>query len=186
MKVERRRAAVSANFVTLDPRSNTDANEPTMKVTIRPFEDHDISSMASIRAQEWETEAFWQERIRWYLRKEHSPRQGSVRAGCIRRRTGGEGCGIRRRAPHASLRMRGRVQWINVVKPKHGCGVAGELLSEMSAWFVERKAFRICVDLDPKNAAARSLYAKYGARPLKQHWMVWENVIVIGRDGWDG
>jgi GNAT superfamily N-acetyltransferase len=77
----------------------------------------------------------------------------------------------------------GELQWINVVKEKRGCGVAGELLSKISAWFVEQKAFRICVDVDPKNAAARNLYAGYGARPLNEHWMVWENIIAIGRDG---
>src|ERR1035437_4243011 len=72
---------------------------------------------------------------------------------------------------------RASCRWINVVKEKRGCGVAGELLSKISAWFVEQKAFRICVDVDLKNAAARNLYAKYGARPLNEHWMVWENVI---------
>jgi hypothetical protein len=43
---------LAVNFFTLDRRRNADSNEPTMKVTIRPFEDHDIPSMASIRAQE--------------------------------------------------------------------------------------------------------------------------------------
>jgi hypothetical protein len=161
--------AHAINFFTLDPCSRADANEPTMKVTIRPFEDHDIPSMASIRAQEWETEAFWQERISWYLRKEHSPRQAlSARVAFVALQRV-EGCGIRRRAPHTSLRMRGLI--------------AGELLSKISAWFVEQRTFRICVDVDPKNAAARNLYAKYGASPVNRHWMVWENVIAIARDG---
>jgi RimJ/RimL family protein N-acetyltransferase len=142
-----------------------------MKVTIRPFEDHDIPSMASIRAQEWATEAFWQERIREYLRKEHSPRQAlSARAAFVAVQ---EGKVVGFVAGHRTRRYgcEGELQWINVVKAKHGCGAAGELLSKMSAWFVEQKALRICVDVDPKNAAARNLYAKYGARPLHQHWI---------------
>lgn len=46
-----------------------------MAIMIRPFEECDIRAMASIRAQEWETEAYWERRIGLYLRGEHSPRQ---------------------------------------------------------------------------------------------------------------
>ena len=105
--------------------------------------------MASIRAQEWETEALWQERIRWYLRKEHSPRQTlSARVAWVAVQEGkvvGFVAGYRMRR----YGCEGELQWINVAKAKRGCGVTAELLSEISVWFVEQKAFRICVDVDP-------------------------------------
>jgi GNAT superfamily N-acetyltransferase len=161
---------LAVKVFTLDPRRNADSNEPTMKVTIRPFEDHDIPSMASIRAQEWETEAFWQERISWYLRKEHSPRQAlSARVAFVALQEG-EVVGFV--AGHRTRRYgcKGELQWITVVKAKRGCGVAGELLSKISAWFVEQKAFHICVDVDPKNAAARNLYAKLPGHSTNTGW----------------
>jgi hypothetical protein len=46
-----------------------------MQVRVRPVEDHDVAAMAALRAREWETEGFWEARIRLYLSGEHSPQQ---------------------------------------------------------------------------------------------------------------
>jgi hypothetical protein len=46
-----------------------------MPITLRLAENADILSMAAIRAKESGTEAFWTDRIGWYLCGEHSPQQ---------------------------------------------------------------------------------------------------------------
>ncbi len=49
-----------------------------MPIIFRPVEDPDILSMARIRAQNWQTEAFWTDRISRYLRGDHSPQKALV------------------------------------------------------------------------------------------------------------
>jgi len=65
-----------------------------------------------------------------------------------------------------------------VVKAHRRQGIAGQLIVTLAAWFVEQQALRVCIDVKPENAAARGLYAKYGARPLNPYWMFWEDVRV--------
>jgi hypothetical protein len=50
------------------------------------------------------------------------------------------------------------------------------MLGAMAAWFVEQGALRVCVNVAAKNAAAHGLYAKFGARPLNEHWLVWQDI----------
>ncbi len=137
--------------------------------------------MASIRAQEWETEAFWRERIGSYLRREHSPQKALAGRAAFVAVHHGEVVGLV--AGHRTRRYecQGELQWINVRGDHRGQGIAGTLLLAIAGWFVEQEAFRICVDVNPKNGHARVFYATYGARPLNNHWMVWEDVRVIQR-----
>ena len=152
-----------------------------MDLTIRASEDDDISAMAAIRAQEWETEAFWKERIGRYMHGEHSPQKAlAARAAFVAVREGvvaGFVAGHRTRRYDCD----GELQWINVAMAHRGRGIAGQLLLAIAPWFVSQKALRICVNVDPKNAAARALYANYGAQPLNPHWMVWQDVRVLER-----
>src|SRR5579871_517043 len=146
--------------------------------TIRSSEEGDIPAMAWIRAQEWESEAFWRERIGGYLQGEHSPQKAlAARAAFVAVH---EGKVVGFVAGHRTRRHAcdGELQWINISKAHRGHGIAGQLLAAMAVWFVRQKAFRICVDVDPKNAPARKLYANYGAQPLHEHWMVWEDIRV--------
>lgn len=152
-----------------------------MAMTIRPVDASDIRAMASIRAQEWETEAYWERRIDLYLRGEMSPREAlRARAAFV---AVDEGRVTGFVAGHGTKRYQcdGELEWISVSKAERGKGVAGKLLRKIADWFVEHEMFRVCVDVEPKNGVARRLYTKYGARPLNEHWMVWEDVRSIIR-----
>ncbi|MGH8003463.1 MAG: GNAT family N-acetyltransferase [Limisphaerales bacterium] len=73
----------------------------------------------------------------------------------------------------------GELQWINVIPERRGSGVALELLRRLAEWFVEEKALRICVDVDPENLAARRFYTRHGAENLNEHWLVWNDINVV-------
>jgi hypothetical protein len=44
---------------------------PAVPIAFRQAEEIDIAGMAAIRAEEWETQAFWEDRIRRYLTGDH-------------------------------------------------------------------------------------------------------------------
>jgi GNAT superfamily N-acetyltransferase len=146
---------------------------------IRPVEDRDIVSMAAIRARQWESEAFWELRIAGYLRGEHSPQHALPFRAAFVAVEGGAVVGMV--SGHRTRRYGcdGELQWIDVIEGFRRRGVAGKLLTTIAGWFVEQSALRICVNVDPNNATARRLYSKYGARPLNEHWMVWEDARAI-------
>lgn len=165
-----------------------------MTVKIKPAEDRDIAAMAALRAQEWETAAYWEALIGQYLRGEHSPQQAlpprtvlvAVDHDKDHNKVHGKDAGNAGKvvgfvAGHRTCRYGcdGELEWINVAQEARGCGVAGTLLAAIAAWFVQQDALRVCVDVDPNNTAARGLYAKFGAQPLNDHWMVWEDVRVM-------
>lgn len=138
----------------------------------------DIPAMARIRAAEWETEEYWNRRIRAYMAGELDPKfalkprvnyvccEGDLLAGFI--------------AGHLTTRhdCQGELEWINVVREKRGSGAASGLLRVLAKWFVAQNALRICVDVEPSNTIARRFYARHGAEDLKPHWMVWNNIRV--------
>jgi ribosomal protein S18 acetylase RimI-like enzyme len=152
---------------------------PGAAVMIRPAEVSDVPAMAAIRAQEWETQAYWETRIGNYLRGEIDAQQAlqgqAVVFVAVR-----EGAVIGFIAGHRTRRhgCQGELEWIDVVAAHRRQGIAGQLIVTLASWFVEQKALRICIDVKPTNTAARALYAKFGARPLNPHWMVWEDVRV--------
>jgi|HubBroStandDraft_1064217.scaffolds.fasta_scaffold633951_1 ribosomal protein S18 acetylase RimI-like enzyme len=148
-------------------------------VTIRPAEVFDVPAMATIRAQEWETQAYWERRIGNYLRGEigaqHALQGHAAVFVAVREQTV-----IGFIAGHLTRRhgCQGELEWIDVVAAYRRHGIAGKLIVALASWFVEQNALRICIDVQPTNTAARGLYAKYGAQPLNPHWMVWEDVRV--------
>ncbi|MGH9664866.1 MAG: GNAT family N-acetyltransferase, partial [Bryobacteraceae bacterium] len=73
----------------------------------------------------------------------------------------------------------GEVEWMNVAGERRGRGIADRLLAKIGAWFVEQEALRVCVNVDPKNIAARRVYKRCGAQPLNDFWMVWEDSRVM-------
>lgn len=150
-----------------------------MPLHVRAVEEWDIAGMAALRAREWETAAFWEARIGGYLRGEHSPRQSLPGRAAFVAEDAGTVVGFV--AGHRTRRYGcdGELQWMNVALEHRGQGVAGALLAAMAGWFVEQDARRVCVNVDPKNAAARRLYAKFGAQPLNPHWMLWEDIGIV-------
>jgi GNAT superfamily N-acetyltransferase len=150
-----------------------------MPVAYRPVEDGDVGAMALIRAKEWGTEAFWKTRIGLYLAGKHSPQQAlPLRALFV---AVDDGAVVGFVAGHRTQRYgcEGELQWINVVEERRGHGVAGKLLETMADWFTNQKLGRICVNVDSSNVAVRRFYAKYGGKPLNDHWMVWDDAGAI-------
>lgn len=153
-------------------------------ITYRRAEKSDIAAMARIRAMEWETEEYWQNRITAYLVGELHPRHalkprisyvscaGDCLAGLI--------------AGHLTRRHScdGELEWINVIPEQRGSGIASELLRLLAGWFVRQKALRVCVDVQPTNTLARCFYRRNGATDLNPHWLVWNDIsVLLGKDG---
>jgi GNAT superfamily N-acetyltransferase len=157
-----------------------------MSLVIRRAEDRDVAGMASIRAQVWQSEEFWKDRIGRYLKGEHSPQQAlAVRAAFV---ASEHGRVVGFVAGHRTHRFGcdGELQWINVVEERRGTGIASRLMEAIAAWFAEEGALRICVNVDTENVAARKLYAHYGARPLNEAWMVWEQELEMAAQSSQG
>jgi GNAT superfamily N-acetyltransferase len=146
-----------------------------MPITLRPVELFDIPLMAAIRAQEWGTETFWTARIGLYLSGEHSPQEALPARAAFAALDGAELVGFV--AGHLTRRLGcdGELQWINVVEERRGQGIADRLMAKIGAWFVEREAYRVCVNVEPRNTAARRLYMRCGAQPFDDNWMIWED-----------
>jgi ribosomal protein S18 acetylase RimI-like enzyme len=147
-----------------------------MPIAIRPVEERDIAAMAAIRARERETEAFWAPRIAAYLSGEHSPQQALAARAAFVATEGDAMLGFV--SGHRTRRYGcdGELQWVNVAEEARGRGIAGMLMERMAEWFVEQGALRVCVNVAPDNVPAVRLYAKHGAKPLNEHWMVWDDV----------
>jgi GNAT superfamily N-acetyltransferase len=144
-------------------------------IIIRPAEEADVPAMAAIRAREWETEAYWLRRIGAYLRWDYSPEQAQTARGFFV--AADETTIVGFVAGHRTRRYDcdGELEWINVLPERRGEGIAGQLMVRMGEWFVSEGLKRICVDVEPKNAVARALYARHGAEPFKPYWMIWED-----------
>lgn len=109
-------------------------------IEIRPAEQADIPAMAVIRAQEWETEAYWVSRIGAYLCAEQSPQQaGRARSVFV---TVDEPTVVGFVAGHQTRRFGcdGELQWINVARERRGQGIAAQLIVRMGEWVCLRRA----------------------------------------------
>ena len=70
----------------------------------------------------------------------------------------------------------GEVQYLFVAPGQRRQGVASALLRLLHEWFSGHRAARICVDVDPDNAAGRAFYTHHGAMPLNRGWLVFPEV----------
>jgi GNAT superfamily N-acetyltransferase len=150
-----------------------------VSVTIRPVEPADIPAMAAIRAAEWETDAYWRDRIGRYLSGKQSPQQALAERAAFVAVEDGRIVGFV--AGHRTRRLGcdGELQWINVESSSRGQGIAGGLMDAIGAWFVGHGVLRVCVNVEPENGAARRLYSKHGAQRLNNYWMIWEDSAAI-------
>lgn len=138
--------------------------------------------MARIRAAEWETEEYWNRRIRAYMVGELDPKfalkprinyvcyEGDSLVGFI--------------AGHLTTRhgCQGELEWINVIPERRGSGAASKLLRVLAKWFIGQGTLRICVDVEPSNTVARRFYKRKGAEDLKPHWMVRNDIRLVLAD----
>jgi GNAT superfamily N-acetyltransferase len=152
-----------------------------MPIEIRPSRASDVAAMAAIRARGSHNYDFWADRIARYLRGEHAPQQALAERAAFVALDGDALVGFV--AGHRTRRngCDGELQWIDVIEECRGQGIAGRLLQPIFAWFVEQRAFRICVNVAPENLPAVRLYAGHGAVPLNAHWMVWEDARQMRR-----
>ena len=148
-------------------------------VRYKKVESQDIPALARIRAEEWETEAYWKLRIANYLDCKLHPQQ-ALRPRVIYVASEGDSV-LGFIAGHLTRRLScdGELEWINVIPDRRGSGIGSELLRLLAAWFVEQKASRICVDVDPANTTARRFYTRHGAETLNEHWLVWSDIHVV-------
>ena len=142
----------------------------------------DIPTMARIRAEEWETEEYWNKRICAYMAGELDPKfalKPRVSYVCCE-----DDLLVGFVAGHLTTRHNcaGELEWINVIREKRGSGAASGLLRILAEWFVLQNALKICVDVEPSNGIARKFYGRHGAVDLEPHWMVWNDIrVVLGK-----
>lgn len=139
----------------------------------------DIAAMAAIRAGDWGTEEYWNERILQYLTHKLHPREAlrlRVSFVCVE-----DDIVVGLIAGHLTRRFDcdGELEWISVRPGYRSRGIASELLFRLAKWFLAHRAQRICVDVEPSNQEARRFYARHGAEDLKPHWMVWKDIRSI-------
>jgi hypothetical protein len=89
-------------------------------------EDGDISTLAGIRAEEWETSTFGR-LASGSICGENIPRDRPAR-GSVCRGAGWFDRRVRIRTSHARCGCGGELQWMNVAGEHRGCGIAGLLL----------------------------------------------------------
>jgi GNAT superfamily N-acetyltransferase len=67
------------------------------------------------------------------------------------------------------------LQWIYVSAEHRHRGVGAGLLQCLAGWFTQQHAFRVCVNVARFNTVAHHFYARYGAEPMNQYWLVWSD-----------
>lgn len=155
----------------------------TVTIHYRLADASDVPAMARIRAAQWGSVEYWNDRISGYLCGKLHPQQALPPRLLYLALEGDTLLGFI--AGHLTRRYScdGELEWINVVPERRGSGIALELLRHLAAWFIEQKARRICVDVDPANTVARRFYLHHGATELNAHWLVWEDIkVVLGPD----
>lgn len=113
-----------------------------------------------------------------YLAGEHHPRHALAPRAMWLAEKAGRPVGYV--AGHLTRRFAcdGELEWIYVVGEERRRGVAAELVRLLAAWFVEKGARRICVDLGDERA--RGFYLRLGAVDLRKHWLVWNDIGLLG------
>jgi ribosomal protein S18 acetylase RimI-like enzyme len=148
----------------------------------RLAEKYDVPAMARIRALSWGAEDYWKTRITAYMDCELHPQHALMPRLNYVALEGDAVVGLI--AGHLTRRFAcdGELEWIDVIPEQRGRGIASGLLCQLAAWFMEQKARRICVDVDPANAVARGFYTSHGAKELNPHWLVWNDISAVLRE----
>jgi GNAT superfamily N-acetyltransferase len=68
----------------------------------------------------------------------------------------------------------GELEWLYVAPTERRQRVASRLIDALAAWFASQNVQRVCVNILPTNLPAKRCYESRGARPLNEHWFVWE------------
>lgn len=137
----------------------------------------DVPALARLR-KEGEAGGAPEERMSLYLVGEHHPRQALAPRAMWLAEEAGRPVGYV--AGHLTRRFAcdGELEWIYVVGEERRRGIAAELVRLLAAWFAEKGARRICVDLGDDRA--RGFYLRLGAVDLRKHWLVWNDIGLLG------
>lgn len=160
----------------------TDLKQQTQSVATFVYREaamSDVPAMAAIRAAEWETQEYWKTRIARYMSGDLHPQHALMpRVGYVALHSG-KVVGLI--AGHLTRRLAcdGELEWINVIPEYRGTGAAAGLLRLLAAWFIEKNALKVCIDVQPTNVIARKFYMRHGAVELNKHWLVWNDISVV-------
>ena len=148
-------------------------------VLYRLSESADIPILAHLRARDWGSPEYWENRIRGYLEGAVNPQHALAPRACHVAVERSAVVGFV--AGHLTRRhgCEGELEWINVIPERRRSGIASGLLRLLAGWFVAQNALRICVDVEPSNAAARAFYHRHGAEKLNEHWLVWNDIRIV-------
>ena len=143
----------------------------------------DIPQLSRIRSLEWGTEEYWNLRISGYMNHKLHPQKALRSRILFISADAGKVVGFI--AGHLTSRLGcdGELEWINVIPEYRKKGISSELLRILAVWFVEKKALKICVDVDPENSTAQKFYRQHGAKNLNEHWLYWEDIGVVLEEG---
>lgn len=149
------------------------------EVLYRPATLLDVPAMAQLRLEQWANAPDVDHRLAAYLSGEHHPRHALHPRVAIVAEQDDEVVGFV--AGHLTRRYhcKGELQWINVAESQRRQGIASGLLRELAEWFSEYDARKVCVDAQPRNAAARAFYTRHGAEPLNEHWLMWHDITRV-------
>jgi predicted N-acetyltransferase YhbS len=141
-----------------------------MNIQYREATPGDIAELAKIRAAEWQSEEYWIRRISGYLNCELHP-QYALLPRIIYLATDADKI-VGFIAGHLTRRFQceGELQWINVIRNYRGMRIAEGLVKQLANWFIQQKAFKICVD------GSGPFYSRLGAKELNEHWMMWDDI----------
>ena len=136
----------------------------------------DVGELARIRASEWGTIPYWQDRISGYIIGKSNPGHALAPRTVVAAVRAEKIVGFA--AAHLTRRLgcSGELQWINIDRESRGLGIATGLLGHVAHWFVSQESIRVCVDPDDE---ARAFYVRLGAQPLGDHWLVWPDISVL-------
>jgi predicted GNAT family acetyltransferase len=145
-------------------------------ITYRLATADDVPALASLRDASGWTGGAGAETMRRYLAGAHHPQHALPPRAAIVAEADEAVVGYV--AGHRTTRFgcAGELQWLLVAPAYRGGEVAAGLLAAMAAWFLAQGAARVCVDVAPENVVARRLYARHGAEPLSEYWMVWPDI----------
>src|SRR5215212_5581055 len=121
-----------------------------------------------------ETEEFWNVRVLGYYNREHHPQKALSPRIIFVATVSDAVVGVI--SGHLTTRFGcdGELQWINVLPAYRKTGIAYRLLHLLAEWFVNQKAYYICVDVGSEEG--RNFYTRNSAENLNEHWMVWKNI----------
>ena len=137
----------------------------------------DLPFLARLRSSKEDQVSFWQDRISRYLAGTHNPQKALPERIIFIAEVEHKIVGFIAGQLTTRFDCQGELQWLDVAADFRRKMIASKLILNLAEWFIQKQAYRICVD--PGNDTARLFYAAIGAKDLNQHWMFWSDIRKI-------